>query len=627
LVNKQVKLWLQQGAVSFGSIAGLVSSANIVLNVPLTVGANNTNTEFDGAIIGSTGFTKTGTGTLTLSADEGYSGSTTVSGGNLLVSGSLSSASPVTVATGATLSGPGIVGGTTTVNGTLAPGNGVGVLTTGKLTFNASGTLAINVIGPTAGTNYSRVVATGPVNVTGATLSLTIASGFTPSANTPFDILVNQSGTPVTGTFAGLPEGAVTSANGQFFAITYHGGTGNDIVLTPSTPPVPANLVVTAGSGTIGLSWDSVGGTATYNVYRGTSPGGEAATPIATGLANPNYTDSTLAFGTTYYYRVTETTAGVESQPSNEASALADGPTITALQVSPNPATTNQTVTLTATVTSNGGTPQTGGVRFFDNGVSLGTVQVDSTGTAVLQTTFALGAHSLTATYRGSVGFDVSTTAQAVNEVVGPPTVGSVQINDGSVQRSEVRSITVTFTEPVTFAGSGTVNQNAAAAFQLQHVQDATNVTLSAIVSTDSQNRTIVTLTFSGSETDPVSVLNNGVASLADGRYALTILSAKVTGANGLALDGDSDGIAGGDYVSPPDVQGGGPGQLQLYRLFGDATGDGLVDPQDLGQFRTTYNASVGGSAYLAYLDSDNSGVVGPEDLGQFRSHFNATVF
>ena len=43
--------------------------------------------------------------------------------------------------------------------------------------------------------------------------------------------------------------------------------------------------------------------------------------------------------------------------------------------------------------------------------------------------------------------------------------VAGVQVNDGSAQRSEVRSIQITFSAPVTFA-----NGNAAAAFQLTHV-------------------------------------------------------------------------------------------------------------------------------------------------------------
>jgi len=124
-----------------------------------------------------------------------------------------------------------------------------------------------------------------------------------------------------------------------------------------------------------------------------------------------------------------------------------------------------------------------------------------------------------------------------------------------------------------------------------------------------------------------VSGLNGGQLSLADGRYTLTILSAFVVGANGQNLDGDGDGVAGGDYVSPTDTAGGGTGQLHLYRLFGDATGDGIVDQSDLGQFRSTFNAGAGNPLYLSYLDADNSGFVDQTDLGQFRSRFNANVF
>ena len=74
-----------------------------------------------------------------------------------------------------------------------------------------------------------------------------------------------------------------------------------------------------------------------------------------------------------------------------------------------------------------------------------------------------------------------------------PITVAGVRVNDGSAQRSEVRSITVTLSGPVSFAGG-----NAAAAFQLNHVQTGTDVTLSAAVSTNATGQTSVTLTFSG---------------------------------------------------------------------------------------------------------------------------------
>jgi hypothetical protein len=203
-------------------------------------------------------------------------------------------------------------------------------------------------------------------------------------------------------------------------------------------------------------------------------------------------------------------------------------------------------------------------------------------------------------------------------EVQAPLAVQSVVVNDGSNQRSEVKSITVTFSEPVSFAG-GTAS--AAAAFQVTHLTDGINVALAAAVSNDSLGRTVVMLTFAGSEIDAVSALNGGLASLADGRYSLTVFSSKVS-ANGGALSG---GGPNGNYVSPPDTyQGNG---LHLYRLFGDVNGDGVVDPTDLNFFRNTFNVNNTQSNYLWYLDANGDGVVDPTDLNQFRSRFNTNVF
>jgi len=43
----------------------------------------------------------------------------------------------------------------------------------------------------------------------------------------------------VAGNFAGLPQGAVFQQGGTYLAITYHGGAGNDVVLTAVAPPTP----------------------------------------------------------------------------------------------------------------------------------------------------------------------------------------------------------------------------------------------------------------------------------------------------------------------------------------------------------------------------------------------------
>src|SRR5205823_5842686 len=155
-------------------------------------------------------------------------------------------------------------------------------------------------------------------------------------------------------------------------------------------------------------------------------------------------------------------------------------------------------------------------------------------------------------------------------------------------------------------------NGNAANAFTLTRQGGGGNVGLAANVQTVG-TQTVVTLTFTNSNTaviDPVSTGPN--FSLADGVYRLSIADGAVTSAaTGLALDGDGNGTAGGAYLSPLDTAGSGAGfHFGLYRLFGDATGNGTVDLFDLQSFRSTFNASLGNPAYLAYLDADNNSTV-----------------
>jgi hypothetical protein len=78
--------------------------------------------------------------------------------------------------------------------------------------------------------SYSHVTASGPVDLGGSTLSLTL--GFTPDVGDAFTLLSSDAG-PITGTFAGLDEGAVFTQDGMLFQITYQGGPdGNSVVLT-----------------------------------------------------------------------------------------------------------------------------------------------------------------------------------------------------------------------------------------------------------------------------------------------------------------------------------------------------------------------------------------------------------
>jgi len=99
----------------------------------------------------------------------------------------------------------------------------------GGMVLSDSATFSATLNGTDAGC-YSHVTAGGPVDLGGSTLNLTL--GFTPEMGDSFALVTSEAG-PITGTFAGLAEGATFTQNGMLFQITYQGGpNGNSVVLT-----------------------------------------------------------------------------------------------------------------------------------------------------------------------------------------------------------------------------------------------------------------------------------------------------------------------------------------------------------------------------------------------------------
>lgn len=92
---------------------------------------------------------------------------------------------------------------------------------------------------------------------------------------------------------------------------------------TATIAVAPANPQAVSGNQSATLSWtppayDGDAQDLTYNVYRGVSPGAEAAQPIATGLSSPAFTDTALTNGQKYYYEITAVDLGGESVRSTE---------------------------------------------------------------------------------------------------------------------------------------------------------------------------------------------------------------------------------------------------------------------------------------------------------------------
>jgi len=81
----------------------------------------------------------------------------------------------------------------------------------------------------------------------------------------------------------------------------------------------PSGIWAQAKSASNVISWNSVPGATSYNVYRGTTAGGESSAPYQN-VFSANLTDSGVSSGNNYYYKVTALYGKLEGSRSSEVS-------------------------------------------------------------------------------------------------------------------------------------------------------------------------------------------------------------------------------------------------------------------------------------------------------------------
>jgi autotransporter-associated beta strand protein len=225
---------LGAGPVTLSDGTKLAASASVTVNNPVTLNGFVTVfvPSFDqftvtGVISGPGGFVMTGPGDLVLKGNNTYSGMTTLNGGSLIVSGQ-QPANAVVINSGASLTGVGVVGPVTVNNGGILEG----VEIQGNVQFNRGGTLRANVFGLLPHPNYTSIRVHGAVSLGFGIAILELPGAFTPTRGDRLRLISNLGSSPISGFFAGIPEGTIIESLGTRMLITYQGGTGTDLVAT-----------------------------------------------------------------------------------------------------------------------------------------------------------------------------------------------------------------------------------------------------------------------------------------------------------------------------------------------------------------------------------------------------------
>jgi autotransporter-associated beta strand protein len=464
---------------SFTSIHSSQTSNSNTVNIPislpgaLTVTVDNSATTLvlGGVVSGTFGITKAGAGTLDLTADNTYTGSTQLNVGTLLVDGN-QSGSVVNVATGATLGGVGTVGAIGSAGGTINPGNPApGILTDASNFALAPDSSSVNskfnfvLDGTTPGSGvggYSQVKAAGSISLSGANLSGTLGSDFTPTLGSKYTILNNTGGSAITGTFNGQAEGSIVQIGTMPFSISYVGGTAaNSVVLTeldqsqtavtfsPASPVFGQSVGLTAT-----VTGPSGSPTPTGNVqfFNGTTSLGTM--PLTHGSATLNVTSLPVAANMiTAQYAGDTNFAGSTSSPAVTVTVGQSDSTTVIIPSTTTPVF-GQSVTIAATVQAvapGAGTP-TGSVQFFNGTTSLGTATLASGTGSIATSSLALGANSITVHYSGDTSFK-GQTSTATTITVGQASTNATITTSPS---APVFGQSVTITAKVNVVGPGT---------------------------------------------------------------------------------------------------------------------------------------------------------------------------
>jgi hypothetical protein len=601
-------------------LAGTGGTRSITLNSSgqfVNQGAFNlTGTNLSVQAGGPSTFTNAAGGTLTLWAGTTLTDTSAVANSGVIAGGGTIAASISGTGTISPhrINAPAIIPGQVTVNGNVSLGGFIAKLN-----------------GTSAGTQYDQLVVNGTVSLSG---SLTVTLGYTPAPGDVLRIIDNDGTDPITGTFTGLPEGAAVTFGGRLFTISYTGGTGNDVTLTPGPLPAVSSVQVN---------------------------GGAAQRSMVTSIAVAfNQVISLPANVADAFILASATPQVIASAGFNDASGLNSDPTANSPYNVNNVNVNGQgagepgwltpwSVGSTPPVVVHSGQSEGDGALFFQGTSDANrTLKLPLSGITSIQAMLmipssATGGNTVDFYVRqqanGQIGPDWRVSGDGHLLVVDGHEDGSTPLLDtgflwtpGTYQaiRIDINTVARTwdfFVDGVRYNAPHPLRYRDAPTYLdmidiLSYIGGPNGTYIDAITVTRNPTVTIGSATAATAGGKTVVTLTNfsgpltSAGSLIDGRYALRALAGQIS-ANGQPLDGNGDGTPGDDFVY---ADSGTTTGNQLYRLYGDANGDRIVNSLDLTLFRAAF-----GSSDPAF-DVNGDGVVDQTDLAAFRTNFGRVV-
>ena len=214
-----------------------------------------------------------------------------------------------------------------------------------------------------------------------------------------------------------------------------------------------------------------------------------------------------------------------------------------------------------------------------------------------------LAANALDGNLDGTPGGGDASVAFVVH-IIPPPVLQSIAVNDGSAQRSMVKSLALHFDQPVSLAAGAArldlLNTGGSGA------NDGSGPTAASTAlgapSTPDGGKTWVFTFAAASAFVQKSGGGASTGSLIDGIYQLNIDPTKVT-VSGVAMAAA-------------------PAPFTFHRLFGDIDGNNSVSTLDFGLFRNAFGNATGQAGFNPAFDFDGNGSANTLDYGQFRNRY-----